>query len=166
MIGILLTVAIVGGVYEITYSHETARGARLSYTLEASSIADAISKADNYGFYKITKVEEINPMPKVHEVQAIIDKAKLLQAALKKYETKRERAGSAAADKSAKIAAELATDCHHLEALEASLHAACVDAGVADVRDPSEYEERSWWLSEFHEQRWKPEAPKRLPAVR
>lgn len=166
MTGMLIAIALSCGTYEITYSHETARGEGFSYTLEASSVADAIEKADNYGFYKITKVEEISPMPKVHEVQSVIDKAKLLQAALKKYETKRERAGSAASDKSAKIAAELATDCHHLEVLEASLHAACVDAGIADARDPSEYEERSWWLSAWHEQKWRPEAPKRLQPVR
>lgn len=162
---ILILLALCG-TFRITYSHETARGEGLSYTLEADTITEAIEKADTYGFYRITKVEEIDPMPTVSEVQAIIEKAKSLEAAIKKYETKRERAGEADLQRASKYAADLATDSHHLEMLEAALHAACVDAGVADARDPSEYAERSWWLSAMHEQRWKPATPKKLQAVR
>jgi hypothetical protein len=154
------------GTYEVTQVHETVRGEWVKTTVEAASVSDAAFRTTEYANYKITKVEEINPMPTLPEVKTIIEKAKLLETSLKKYAAKRERAGAMSADKSAKVAAELATDCHHIEVLEAALHAACVDAGVADARDPSEYEERTWWLSAWHEQRWKPASPKKLQAVR
>ncbi|WP_417737230.1 hypothetical protein [Rosistilla oblonga] len=166
MIGTLLAVAVFGGIYEITYTHDIDRGHWMKSTLVAKSAEDAVENAEHCFGYTITKVEEVNPIPKVSEVKSIMDKAKLLESAIKKYETKREKARSSDSGRAGKIAADVATDCHHIEVLEASLHAACVDAGVADPRDPSEYEERSWWLSEFHEQRWKPESPKRLPTAR
>jgi hypothetical protein len=162
---VLLVIAALCGTYEVTQSHKSVRGVWVRSTVEADSVADAIEKTQEYAYHKITKVEEIEPMPTVPEVQAIIEKAKLLEAALKKYHIKRERAGAMPAEKSAKIAVDLATDSHHIDALESALHAACVDAGVADMRDESEYAERSWWLSQFHEQKWKPAEPKRLKSL-
>lgn len=162
----LLIVAALCGVYEVTQSHESVRGVWVRCTVEADSVADAIAKTKEFAFHKITKVERINPMPKVSEIEAVVKAAKDLGVALRRYHTKRNNAGLAPPSRAEKVQAELATDAHHLEVLEAALHAACVDAGVADARDPSEYEERSWWLSEFHEQRWKPATPKKLQAVR
>ena len=162
----LLIIAALCGVYEVTQSHESVRGDWVRTTVEAASVAEAIEKTKEYADYNITKVEEIDPMPKVSEIEVVVKAAKDLDVALRRYQTKRNNAGLAPSSRAEKVQAELATDAHHLEVLEAALHAACVDAGVADARDPSEYEERSWWLSQFHEQRWKPATPKKLQAVR
>lgn len=162
----LLIIAALCGTYEVTQSHETVRGVWVRSTVEADSVADAIEKTQEYAYHKITKVEEINLMPKIKEIEAVVKAAKDLDVALRRYQTKRNNAGMAPTSRAEKVQAELASDAHYLDVLEAALHAACVDAGVADARDPSEYEERSWWLSQFHEQRWKPATPKKLQPVR
>lgn len=162
----LLIIAALCGVYEVTQSHESVHGVWVRTTVEAESVAEAIAKTKEYAFHKITKVEKVKQVPKVKEIEAVVKAAKDLDVALRRYQTKRNNAGLAPANRAEKVQAELAADAHHLEVLEAALHAACVDAGVADARDPSEYEERSWWRSAWHEQRWKPATPKKLQAVR
>ena len=161
----LVIIAALFGTYEVTQKHESVRGEWVKTTVEAGSVAEAVEKTQEYAFYKITKVEEVEPVPKVSEIEAVVKAAKDLDVALRRYQTKRNNAGMAPASKAEKVQADLATDAHHLDVLESALHAACVDAGVADARDPSEYEERSWWLSQFHEQRWKPATPKKLRAI-
>lgn len=48
---------------------------------------------------------------------------------------------------------------------EAALHAACVDAGIADLRAPEYYEPQSLHLSGFHEHRFVPAQPRALDAA-
>ncbi len=45
---------------------------------------------------------------------------------------------------------------------EAALHAACVDAGIADLRPAEYYEPQSIHLSGFHEHRFVPAQPQAL----
>ena len=158
----LLLLAVLSGVYDVKYEIQY-RPEKPTVRVVAASVREAIEAAPQYYKFRIIEVKEVT-MPTEQEIQEIIDRAKALKSAVKKYDLKREKAASASVHSSTwgKQDAGLAIDAHNLEVLESALHAACVDAGVADVRDPSEYEERSWWLSGFHEQRWKPSQPKRL----
>lgn len=101
-------------------------------------------------------------MIRLEEINEVLARAKSLANARRAYEAKRQKAGNAPPHKSEKVAAELATDAHHIETLEASLHAACVDAGLADLRSDECYEERVWRLSGWHESKWIPAQPKQL----
>ena len=158
----LLLLSVFSGVFDVTYEIEY-RPEKPTVRVIAESASEAIEAAPQFYKFRIIRVEEVT-VPTEKEIQEIIDKAKALKSAIKKYNVKGEKASAASVHCSTwgKQEVGLAIDAHNLEVLESALHAACVDAGVADARDPSEYEERSWWLSGFHEQRWKPSQPKRL----
>ena len=51
--------------YQVTQSHESVRSSWVRSTVEADSLADAIQKTKKYAYYKITKVEELNPTPTI-----------------------------------------------------------------------------------------------------
>lgn len=158
----LLLIAVLSGVYDVTYEIEY-RPERPTVRVVAESASEAIESAPQFYKFRIIRVEEV-AVPTESEIQAIIDKAKSLKSAIRNYNVKREKAAAASVQNSrwGKQEAGLAADAHHIEVLESALHASCVDAGIADLRAPEAYQERSWWLSGFHEQRWKPAQPNRL----
>lgn len=105
-------------------------------------------------------------MIRFEDVNEVAKLAKALADATKKYEARRDKLRDAELRHATKHAATLAKDAHHIEVLEAQLHAALVDAGLAEPKDASEYQERTWRLSSWHEHKWTPAIPKRLAAVR
>lgn len=108
-------------------------------------------------------------MIRFNEIEEVAKRAKALAAVTKKYEAKRDKFSQIelpSPKQAEKQSVDLATDAHHIEVLEADLHAACVDAGLAEPKDAEEYEERTWRMSSWHEYKWTPAMPKRLASVR
>jgi hypothetical protein len=105
-------------------------------------------------------------MIRFDEINEVANRAKSLAAATKKYEARRDKMRDASLHHATKHSATLAQESHHIEVLEADLHAALVDAGLAEPKDASDYEERTWRLSSWHEYKWTPAVPKRLAAIR
>jgi len=102
-------------------------------------------------------------MIRFDEINAVANRAKSLALAVKRYEAKSDKLFRTESLKhAAKHAVDLANDAHYMEVMQSDLHAACVDAGLAEPKDAEEYEERTWRLSAWHEYKWSPAKPKRM----
>lgn len=51
---------------------------------------------------------------------------------------------------------------HEIVKIETQLHAAAVDAGLADLREPQHYAEKVWRPTGFHSYQWQPARPASL----
>lgn len=101
----------------------------------------------------------------VADCEVIARIAKDLLAERKKYERISERRHNCHTPKQhQKLAADLNWQAMHLVKLETQLHVACVDAGIADLREPSHYAERHFHPSGWHHYTWTPPQPKGLAA--
>lgn len=61
-----------------------------------------------------------------------------------------------------KAATDLDWQAHHIVKIEHALHAACVDAGLADAREPEHYRPYTVKLTGFHEYEVVPPVPASL----
>jgi hypothetical protein len=68
-------------------------------------------------------------MIRFDEINEVASRAKALAAATKKYEARRDKMRDASLHHATKHSATLAQEAHHIEVLEADLHAALVGAG-------------------------------------
>lgn len=97
---------------------------------------------------------------RLHEI------TKRLLAEQRKYERIQSRDTRDATPKQrAKHTNDLNYQAHAIVRIEAELHAACVDASIADLRSPEEYAERDWKPTGFHHYRWTPARPSSLRAA-
>jgi hypothetical protein len=61
-----------------------------------------------------------------------------------------------------KLDADLNWAAMDLLKIEANLHVACVNAGLADLREAGHYAEREFNPSAWHRYRWTPNQPERM----
>jgi hypothetical protein len=104
-----------------------------------------------------------------HEIETIIRIARHLLAERRKYEKRSDGRNRAVTPKqSQKLNVDLNWAAMEISKIETQLHVACVDAGLADVREASHYDERHYHPSGWHHYTWTPPMPnalkKRLPA--
>lgn len=96
-------------------------------------------------------------------IEAVVSLAKNLLAERKKYERISTRAHTAETPKQhQKANADLNWQAMAMLKLETQLHVACVDAGLADLRDASHYAEKHFYPSGWHHYVWTPPQPKAL----
>lgn len=101
------------------------------------------------------------------DIQRVVDLAKSYLAERKKFERMSDRSHDTTTPKQAqKSNADMNWQAMALCKIEAGLHAACVDAGLADVRNASEYDERVFRPSGWHEYRFDPPKPRALALAR
>lgn len=99
------------------------------------------------------------------DIQRVADLAKSYLAERKRYDRISERAFAAQSPKqSQKAAADLNWQAMGMIKLEAALHAACVDAGVADLREAEAYQEQILRPSGWHTYPFEPPKPRSLAA--
>lgn len=97
------------------------------------------------------------------DIQRVSDLAKRYLADRKKYERIIDRSHAAASPKqSQKSSADLSWAAMDLIKQEAALHAACVDAGIADLREPAAYAPREFRPSGWHVYSFDPPKPRAL----
>lgn len=97
------------------------------------------------------------------DIQRVADLAKSYLAERKKYERLSEKCfGELTPRQAQKASADLNWQAMALEKIEMSLHTACVDAGLADIRDASAYRERTFRPSGWHTYNFEPPKPREL----
>lgn len=100
------------------------------------------------------------------DIEALHEATKLLLAERRKAEKLSERARNADPGPAAQRAG---VNLHHQAAyvarLEAVVHARAVDAGLADLREPEHYADRTEHPDAFHVRRWAPAKPRALAAA-
>ena len=97
----------------------------------------------------------------MEDVEMLFQKVRLLRAERIKMEKLSHKALHAPAGKaSRKASVDLNLQAFHVVRLEHEVHAAAVDAGIADAREPEHYEPYSVRLSGFHEYEVIPRKPK------
>lgn len=102
-------------------------------------------------------------MLRLEEAEAIMTAAKRVVAARRKMAAMTQRhAQTSDMRESQRMNVDLDAQAMEIERLTAALHVACVDAGVADARDPEHYKARALHLSSFHDHHWQPPTPKAL----
>ena len=95
-------------------------------------------------------------------IERMFDICKRLRDERRKAEKLSERARNADAGKpSQKATVDLNWQAMHVVKLEADLHAAAVDAGIADRREETHYEERVARPSAWHDYPWTPAQPRK-----
>lgn len=99
------------------------------------------------------------------DIERIVAVSKLLLSERKKYARTSERwTGDVSPKQAQKLNADLNWQAMAIIKLEAELHAACVDGGVADLREPESYADRELRPSGWHRYHWSPTKPKSLVA--
>lgn len=99
----------------------------------------------------------------IADIQRVADLAKSYLVERKKYDRLSERAFSASTPRqSQKANVDLNWQAMAMSKIEASLHAACVDAGVADLRDAEAYGQQIFRPSGWHTYPFDPPKPRIL----
>lgn len=98
------------------------------------------------------------------EIARILALAKSYQADRKRYAriSERRMAGELSPKQCGKLEADLNWAAMDLAKIEKNLHVACVDAGLADLRDPRHYETQEFNPSAWHRYPWKCTTPKAM----
>ena len=96
---------------------------------------------------------------RLDQVERVAELSRRLVAEHRKYAAMKERAAKAPIANAAKFKTDLDWQAQHINELEASVHAACVDAGLADLRDLDHYAEKVFHFGTGHEHRWQPARP-------
>ena len=101
----------------------------------------------------------------VADIQCVSDLAKRYLVERRKYERLSEKSHTAATPKqNQKANVDLNWQAMELSKIEAALHAACVDADLADLREPSAYDDREFRPSGWHIYNFSPPKPRSLIA--
>lgn len=99
----------------------------------------------------------------LEDIERLFEICRRLRDERKKAARLSDRALSAASGKAAQKAnVDLNWAAMHVGKIEAELHAAAVDAGIADLRDPDHYAERVAKPSSWHSYPWTPAQPRSL----
>ncbi|MCM8734617.1 hypothetical protein M5E06_10465 [Azospirillum sp. A1-3] len=106
-------------------------------------------------------------LSKLADAERILEIAKRLRDEHRKYAKIQERGASLSYANSTpkqreKFTNDLNYQAHHIVKIETELHAAAVDAGLAEIRDASEYKTRTWKPTGWHEYEWTPARPRSL----
>jgi hypothetical protein len=97
------------------------------------------------------------------DIQRLSDLAKSYLADRKRYERMLDKSSALQAPKQAqKSSTDLSWLAMAMSKTEAALHAACVDAGVADLREPTAYADREFRPSGWHTYNFSPPKPRAL----
>lgn len=104
---------------------------------------------------------------KLDEAERLLEIAKRLRDEHRKYAKIQERGASLHYENSTpkqreKFTNDLNYQAHHIVKIEAELHAAAVDAGLADLREPEYYRKREWKPTGWHTYEWQPTQPRCL----
>lgn len=100
----------------------------------------------------------------MEDVERLFAAVKLLHAERKKMERMSEKARTAPLGKaSQKASTDLTWQAFHVNKLEHRVHAAAVDCGLAEPREPDAYKPYSVKLSGFHEYEVVPDRPRGMP---
>jgi hypothetical protein len=100
------------------------------------------------------------------DIQRVADLAKSYLAERKRFERMSDRARQAGTPKQAqKTSTDLNWQAMGLSKIEAALHAACVDAGLADLREASAYAQREFRPSGWHVYPFTPPRPRSFEEV-
>lgn len=96
------------------------------------------------------------------DIERVVALSKSYLTERKKYERLSEKAliGGMSSKQAQKASTDLNWQAMALEKIEAELHTACVDAGVADLRDERHYGERIFRPSGWHEYNFTPTKPR------
>lgn len=96
-----------------------------------------------------------------NDIQRVADLAKSYLAERKKFERMSDKScGEMTPKQRQKSNADMNWQAMGLDKLEASLHAACVDAGIADLRDAETYAQRIFRPSGWHTYPFDPPKPR------
>lgn len=99
----------------------------------------------------------------MEDCERIASLAKNLLAERKKYERRSNARHDELSSKQAqKLNVDLNWAAMEIDKIERQLHVACVDAGIADLREPSHYTERHYHPSGWHHYTWTPPQPAAL----
>lgn len=99
----------------------------------------------------------------IEDIERIRDLAASYLRDRKSYEKKSARSlGDLSLKQAQKLSADMNFDAMALYKLECALHAACVDAGVADARTPEHYAPTVLEPSGWHSYRFEPPRPRSL----
>ena len=99
------------------------------------------------------------------QIEAVATFAKSLLSERKKYERISERShGELTPKQHQKANADLNWQAMAMLKIEMQLHVACVDAGLADLRQTDHYGEKHFHPSGWHHYVWTPPQPKALAA--
>jgi len=103
-------------------------------------------------------------MMRFEDCERLAALARRLLAERKRYNRMRDRALSDSISRTArqKLEADLNWAAMEIEKMEITLHVACVDAGLADRREPQHYEQRYFRPSSFHTYTWQPPLPRSM----
>lgn len=101
------------------------------------------------------------------DIERVADLAKRYLSERKKYERLSEKSliGVMTPKQAQKSSTDLNWQAMVLLKLEASLHASCVDAGCADLREPHEYHDRVLRPDGWHEYPFTPPKPRALKGI-
>lgn len=98
----------------------------------------------------------------LEDIERLYEAVKALRDERRKAERISKRAFAAEGRQRQKASVDLNWQAMHVERLTAAAHAAAVDAGIADLRDPSYYADRVSRPSAWHDYRWTPALPRAL----
>jgi hypothetical protein len=101
-------------------------------------------------------------LSRTEDADRLFDLAKRLRDEHRKYARLSEKAQTAEGKAYQRVSVDLHHQAHHICTIEAEIHAAAVDAGLADLREPDHYRERTWKPDGWHEYRWTPAKPRDL----
>ncbi len=98
-----------------------------------------------------------------HDIDALVVRAKAYAAERKRFaKISARRQGENTQKQNQKLEAELNWSAMELAKLEKNLHVACVDADLADLREPHHYAEQEFRPSGWHTYRWTCNQPKAM----
>jgi len=98
----------------------------------------------------------------LEDVEALFEAVKLLRTERRKMAKLSERARNADHSKAQKTTVDLNWQAFHVNRLEHAAHAAAVNCGLANLREPADYRPYSVKLTGFHEYEVVPPKPRAL----
>jgi hypothetical protein len=99
----------------------------------------------------------------IADAKRVAEIAIRLRSAIQRFDKRREAWDRDPSPKQAqKLNADLNWAGMDIDKIERELHVACVDAGIADLRDASHYDTRDYRPSGWHHYQWTPPQPRSL----